>query len=94
MSTVEATNSVPAIPAANEGSSLDARRTTGEGHNGEQEQPRAPTEKERCDVPTKPAVTTGAAETTSHQPARDDIEGGYGGQEDLEDRYATTYGAH
>ncbi|KAI0082782.1 hypothetical protein K474DRAFT_1654949 [Panus rudis PR-1116 ss-1] len=23
-----------------------------------------------------------------------DIEGGYGGQEDLEDRYATTYGAH
>lgn len=29
-------------------------------------------------------------------PARnpDEIEGGYGGQEDLEDRYATTYGAH
>jgi len=25
---------------------------------------------------------------------RDDIEGGYGGQEDLEDRYATTYGGH
>ncbi len=23
-----------------------------------------------------------------------DFEGGYGGQEDLEDRYATTYGAH
>jgi len=25
---------------------------------------------------------------------RDEFEGGYGGQEDLEDRYATTYGAH
>jgi len=25
---------------------------------------------------------------------RDDIEGGYWGQEDLEDRYATTYGGH
>ncbi|KZS99133.1 hypothetical protein SISNIDRAFT_480708 [Sistotremastrum niveocremeum HHB9708] len=26
--------------------------------------------------------------------SRDDIEGGYGGQEDLEDRYATTSGEH
>ncbi|KAI0780738.1 hypothetical protein BD413DRAFT_499745 [Trametes elegans] len=25
---------------------------------------------------------------------QDDIEGGYGGQEELEDRYATTYGMH
>jgi hypothetical protein len=33
--------------------------------------------------------------TQSSQPARrDDIEGGFGGQEDLEDRYATTSGEH
>jgi ATPase inhibitor, mitochondrial len=35
---------------------------------------------------------TSSATTT--QPARDDIEGGFGGQEDLEDRYATTSGEH
>ncbi|KII89224.1 hypothetical protein PLICRDRAFT_175443 [Plicaturopsis crispa FD-325 SS-3] len=28
------------------------------------------------------------------KPGRDDIEGGFGGQEDLEDRYATTSGEH
>jgi hypothetical protein len=31
----------------------------------------------------------------THEPALDrDFEGGYGGQEDLEDRYATTSGEH
>jgi len=33
------------------------------------------------------------AAATAQQPNRD-IEGGYGGQEDLEDRYATTSGEH
>jgi len=33
-----------------------------------------------------------ASATTSNR--RDDIEGGFGGQEDLEDRYATTSGEH
>ncbi|TDL27294.1 hypothetical protein BD410DRAFT_412070 [Rickenella mellea] len=32
--------------------------------------------------------------TTALNKGRDDIEGGYGGQEDLEDRYATTSGQH
>ncbi|KAI0372851.1 hypothetical protein BV20DRAFT_963254 [Pilatotrama ljubarskyi] len=37
-------------------------------------------------------------ELQKKQPAKSeldkDIEGGYGGQEELEDRYATTYGMH
>jgi hypothetical protein len=38
-------------------------------------------------------AATGTAPGAS-QTARDDIEGGFGGQEDLEDRYATTSGEH
>ena len=34
-----------------------------------------------------------ATSTSTHQMDRD-FEGGFGGQEDLEDRYATTYGMH
>jgi hypothetical protein len=34
------------------------------------------------------------ASSTNTTGARDDIEGGFGGQEDLEDRYATTSGEH
>jgi hypothetical protein len=37
------------------------------------------------------ASSTNATTTTG---AREDIEGGFGGQEDLEDRYATTSGEH
>ncbi|KAL1687505.1 hypothetical protein GGG16DRAFT_95790, partial [Schizophyllum commune] len=35
-----------------------------------------------------------AAKTTSSKPAERDFEGGFGGQEDLEDHYATTSGEH
>ncbi|GLB35078.1 hypothetical protein LshimejAT787_0206430 [Lyophyllum shimeji] len=38
-------------------------------------------------------ATTVAVETPEPQPERD-FEGGFGGQEDLEDRYATTSGEH
>ena len=34
------------------------------------------------------------AKSTSSKPAERDFEGGFGGQEDLEDRYATTSGEH
>ncbi|KAF8078079.1 hypothetical protein FPV67DRAFT_1662840 [Lyophyllum atratum] len=37
--------------------------------------------------------TKKAADPSAQQPARD-FEGGFGGQEDLEDRYATTSGEH
>ena len=46
----------------------------------------------------KDPASAAQAETAQPKPAstrnRDEFEGGYGGQEDLEDRYATTYGAH
>ena len=35
-----------------------------------------------------------AKENSETMRRREDIEGGYGGQEDLEDRYATTCGEH
>jgi hypothetical protein len=38
--------------------------------------------------------STTASSTNTTTNARDDIEGGFGGQEDLEDRYATTSGEH
>ena len=35
-----------------------------------------------------------ASTTSSSEPMDRDFEGGFGGQEDLEDRYATTLGEH
>ncbi|KDQ12023.1 hypothetical protein BOTBODRAFT_34882 [Botryobasidium botryosum FD-172 SS1] len=52
-------------------------------------------EKEQAQLAAIRAASTGKA-TTQSEPSsrRDDIEGGFGGQEDLEDRYATTSGEH
>jgi len=41
-----------------------------------------------------PASASAATATASASDRREGIEGGYGGQEDLEDRYATTSGEH
>jgi len=43
------------------------------------------------DLGSRPIQSTPA---TSSSDRRDEIEGGYGGQEELEDRYATTSGEH
>jgi len=55
-------------------------------------------EKEQCQLAAihdqaKKDVVDKAKEETGVQPERD-FEGGFGGQEDLEDRYATTSGEH
>jgi hypothetical protein len=44
------------------------------------------------DLGPRPLQSTPA--TTGSADRRDEIEGGYGGQEDSEDRYATTSGEH
>ncbi|KAJ7445690.1 hypothetical protein B0H11DRAFT_2086367 [Mycena galericulata] len=47
----------------------------------------------RAEMDSKPESTS--AEATKAADARErDFEGGFGGQEDLEDRYATTSGEH
>lgn len=38
--------------------------------------------------------TSKTSESTASDPTYRDFEGGFGGQEDLEDRYATTSGEH
>jgi hypothetical protein len=45
------------------------------------------------DNKSKDASTAAEAKTTADARERD-FEGGFGGQEDLEDRYATTSGEH
>jgi hypothetical protein len=44
------------------------------------------------DLGPRPFQSTPATSASSER--RDEIEGGYGGQEELEDRYATTSGEH
>jgi len=49
----------------------------------------------RTEIDAKAAAAAAATETKGVADARDrDFEGGFGGQEDLEDRYATTSGEH
>ncbi|KAN0075278.1 hypothetical protein V8E55_011301 [Tylopilus felleus] len=50
-------------------------------------------EKEQAQLAAIRAQQEGANKTTTTS-AKRDFEGGFGGQEDLEDRYATTSGEH
>ncbi|KIP08171.1 hypothetical protein PHLGIDRAFT_117491 [Phlebiopsis gigantea 11061_1 CR5-6] len=62
-------------------------------HAKEQEQ--LATIRDKLQHPDKAVAvdTSKPAETAPARP-RDEFEGGFGGQEDLEDRYATTLGEH
>jgi hypothetical protein len=60
----------------------------------EQEQLAILKEKLEADEAVERDAAAPAAEAAPPARNRDEFEGGYGGQEDLEDRYATTYGAH
>ncbi|KAI0709453.1 hypothetical protein C8Q76DRAFT_743478 [Earliella scabrosa] len=48
----------------------------------------------RDELAKKDASTAGAAAAPPKHELDRDFEGGFGGQEDLEDRYATTLGEH
>jgi len=61
---------------------------------GQSEENRYIREKEQAQLAAIRAASANKAASQSEPKKRDDIEGGFGGQEDLEDRYATTSGEH